>query len=77
MTRPTKVIVDCETNISTVVELTDEEIAERDARILAAEQALIEQQAEAQRIADLKTSARNKLIAGQPLTEEEAALLVI
>lgn len=28
-------------------------------------------------IADLKASAKSKLIAGQPLTEEEASVLVI
>jgi predicted secreted protein len=33
--------------------------------------------AEEKRIADLKESAKTKLVAGEPLTEEEASVLVI
>lgn len=76
MERPTKIIVDCATGESQIVPLTDEEIAERD---LMAAQALAEQEAreaeEAQKEA-LKVSARQKLVAGEPLSAEEAALLV-
>lgn len=57
--------------------LTAEEIAQReiDAKAWADQQAA-EEAAVAERDA-LKASARAKLIAGQPLTEAEAALLVI
>lgn len=74
---PTKIIVDCSTGISTEVELTAEEIAqmEADAKKFAEEKA--KQDAEAQALADLKASAKAKLVAGQPLTEEEASTLVI
>lgn len=59
------------------VPFTPEEIQQRelDAIQWATEQQ--ERQAEADRIAALKVSARAKLTAGQPLTEEEAALVVL
>ena len=41
----------------------------------AEEQAIAE--AEAETLAELKASAKAKLIAGSPLTEEEAATIVI
>lgn len=77
MTRPTRMEVNCETGVSSVIELTDEEIAEREAA--QAEQAVADaaRQAEETRIAGVKASARAKLIAGEPLTAEEAAVLVI
>lgn len=73
----TKIIVNCETGEQTVVELTADEIAEREA--MAAEFAAQEaqRQAEADAKEALRQSAVAKLVAGQPLTEEEAALLVI
>ena len=59
------------------IPLTDEELAQRELDRIAAEEAeaarlLAEQEREA-----LKVSARAKLVSGQPLTEEEAALLVL
>jgi len=74
---PTKLVVNCETGEQTEVELTAEEIAQReaDAAAYAAEVAAREE-AEAARAA-LKASARAKLVAGTPLTEEEAAVLVL
>ena len=73
----TKVVVDCSTGITSIVPLTPAEIAERDqlSAQTAADQAARE--AEAQRIADLKASAKAKLVAGQPLTEDEAAVLTL
>lgn len=79
--RPTKLIVDCSLpeghpDKVQIIPLTDEEIAEREAQ---AAQALIEEaarkEAEEARIA-LKASAKAKLIAGEPLTEEEAVVLL-
>ena len=59
------------------IPLTEEELAQRELDRIAAEEAeaarlLAEQEKEA-----LKVSARAKLVSGQPLTEEEAALLVL
>ena len=59
------------------IPLTEEELAQREADRIAAEAAEAERlQAEAD-LAALKASARQKLIAGEPLTEAEAAVLVI
>jgi hypothetical protein len=73
----TKVVVDCSTGISEVVPLSAEEIAQReaDAAAYAIEQA--ERTAQAEALATLKASAKAKLIAGEPLTAEEADTLVI
>ena len=72
-----KMIVDCSTGKTTIVPLTAQEIAERDqaAAKYAEEQA--KREADAQALAANKESAKAKLIAGEPLTEEEAAALVI
>lgn len=75
--RPTKLIVDCSTGERTVVELTDAEILEREAMALAAAEEEAQRQAEAEALAALKDSAKAKLIAGEPLTAEEADVLVL
>jgi hypothetical protein len=77
MTRPTRLEINCETGEESIIELTDAEIAqmEADAAQAAIDQAAAEAAAEA--LAALKASARAKLVAGTPLTEEEAATLVI
>jgi hypothetical protein len=73
----TKLIVDCSTGEQTIVPLTAEEIAQREADALAyAAQKAIEDAA-AEALATLKASAKAKLIAGEPLTAEEADTLVI
>lgn len=59
------------------IPLTAEELEQRELDRIAAEAAEAERlQAEAD-LAALKASARQKLIAGEPLTEAEAAVLVI
>ena len=75
--RPTKLVVDCSTGITSEVELTDEEIAQRKADSLAFAEAEAARKAEEDRIAALKESARAKLASGDPLTEEEAAVIVV
>jgi hypothetical protein len=60
-----------------IIELTDEEIAQREADSVAFAEQKAAQEAAAEALATLKASARAKLVAGQPLTEEEAATLVI
>ena len=74
MTRPTKVVIDCSTGVESIVELTDEEIAqlEADRAAWAVEQAARE--AEAQAKAEAKASAEAKL-ASLGLTPEEIAAL--
>ena len=77
MTTPTKLIVNCSTGERTVVELTAAEIAEREQMAQEAEaQRLAEEQAAAD-LQALKDSAKAKLIAGDPLTAEEADTLVL
>ena len=59
------------------IPLTAEELAQREADRIAAEAAEAERlQAEAD-LQALKASAKAKLIAGEPLTEAEAGVLVI
>jgi hypothetical protein len=74
MPNPTKLIVDCSTGISTEVELTDAEVAQReaDAAAYAVEQAAKEA-ADAAKVA-AKASAEAKL-AKLGLTAEEIAAL--
>ena len=73
----TKIVVDCSTGEQTIVPLTAEEIAQREADAQAYAEAEAIRQAEAEALATLKASAKAKLIAGQPLTAEEADTLVI
>ena len=72
----TKIIVNCETGLSEVVELTAEEIAQLEVDQAAAATQLAAEQAERDRIAALKVSARAKLVAGETLTADEAALII-
>jgi regulator of protease activity HflC (stomatin/prohibitin superfamily) len=73
--RPTKLIVDCSTGERTVVELTDEEIAEREAMAAQAEaDRLAQEQAEADRLA-ARASAEAKLAEIGLTADEIAAIL--
>lgn len=71
MTRPTKIILDCQTNESIELELTDEEIAQLEADKLEAEARRNAQEAEILAKAEAKASALAKL-AALGLTEDEA-----
>ena len=77
MSVPTKIVVDCSTGQTTEVELTAGEIAQMatDAAAYAVEKAAREAADAA--TAALKESAKAKLVAGTPLSAEEAAVLVI
>jgi hypothetical protein len=72
-----KMIVDCSTGKTTIVPLTAQEIAERDQEAAKYAENRAKVDADAQALAALKESAKAKLVAGTPLTEEEAAALVI
>jgi hypothetical protein len=74
---PMKLVVNCETGEQTYIPLSVEEIAEREQMALEAVAEEEARLAEEARIAALKDSARAKLVAGEPLTEEEAATLVL
>ena len=72
-----KTVVDCATGEVKSVPLTTAEIAQRDQDAAAyAEQKAAEEAAAAAKAA-LKESAKAKLVSGTPLTEEEAAVLVL
>ena len=73
----TKLVIDCETGEQTVVPLTPEEIAEREQMAAEAEAQRIAQEEAAEALAALKASAKAKLVAGEPLTAEEADTLVL
>lgn len=73
----TKIVVDCSTGETQVIPLTAEEITQREADAAAYATAQAEREEAEAATAALKASARTKLIAGQPLTEAEAAVLVI
>jgi hypothetical protein len=74
---PTKIVVDCATGEQQIIELTAAEIAQREQDAAAAEAARLEAEEAAAELAALKASAKAKLVAGTPLTEEEAATLVL
>jgi hypothetical protein len=74
---PKKLVVNVADGTSQYIDLTPAEIAQRDqdAAAYAEQQAIREAEAEAKEA--LKVSAKAKLVAGEPLTAEEAAVLVI
>jgi predicted house-cleaning NTP pyrophosphatase (Maf/HAM1 superfamily) len=77
MTNPTRVEINCETGVATVIELTDEEVTQLEADRAEALANKVAEQKAAQVLAATKDSAKAKLIAGEPLTEEEAATIVL
>jgi hypothetical protein len=76
-TTPKAIEVNCETGVVTERDLTAEEIAQREADAAAYAAAEAERADAAAVLAALKTSAKSKLVSGTPLTEAEAATLVI
>ena len=77
MPKPTRIEINCSTGIESIIELTDAEVAELAVQAAAAEARKAEEETAAAALAALKASAKAKLVAGTPLTEEEAATLVI
>ena len=72
-----KLIVDLAKGTQEYVDLTPEEIQQRELDAIAAATAKSEQDAKDKALADLKASAKAKLVAGQPLTAEEADTLIL
>lgn len=73
----TKIVIDCTTGKQTILPLTAAEIAQRDQDAAAFAEAEAKRKADAEALAALKESAKAKLTAGEPLTEEEAAAIVL
>lgn len=69
---PIKLVHDCATGKTEEIELTPAEVAELDQQRASYEEERKQREAEAKALEDLKKSAKAKLIAGEPLTEEEA-----
>jgi uncharacterized protein (UPF0261 family) len=74
MPNPTKVIVDCSTGVTTEVELTDEEVAQREADAIQAEADRAAREAAEAAKAAAKASGEAKL-AALGLTAEEISAL--
>lgn len=71
-----KIVVDCSTGVQEEIDLTPDEIADYEATQAQAQANQLAREAEVARIEALKTSAKAKLVAGEALTTEEAALLI-
>jgi hypothetical protein len=71
-----KLVVDCSTGVSTEVPLTEEELAQRELDRVAFEEAEAARVAAEEATEALRQSAITKLMAAEPLTAEEAALMV-
>jgi len=71
----TKLVVDCSTGITTEVELTDEEVAQREADAAAWAEQEAEREAQAAAKAEAKASAEAKLAALGLTADEISALL--
>ena len=72
-----KIEVNCATGEVTETPLTAEEIAQREADAIQFKADKVAKEAQEQALTTLKASAKAKLIAGKPLTAEEADTLVI
>ena len=75
--RTTKIVVNCETGVTEILSLTDEEMSEREQMAIESEAKRVLDEEAAQALTDLKASAKAKLVAGTPLTAEEADTLVL
>lgn len=72
MANPTRIEIDCSTGIETIIELTDEEVAEMEAAAAQAEADLAAKEAEDA----AKLAAKEAVLAKLGLTAEEAAALL-
>jgi len=74
MSKPTRIEVNCTTGVVSEIELTDAEVAQRDADAVIAEMERANREVAEQAVADAKLSAQAKL-AALGLTGEEIAAL--
>ena len=77
MSTLTKIIVNCETGEEQILNLTPDERSDLEASAAAYEAEQLAKEAADFAKAELKASAKTKLMAGLPLTAEEADVLVI
>jgi len=69
--------INCETGEQIYRPMTAEELAQREADRVEWEAQEIIKNADKERVVNLRASAKAKLIAGEPLTEDEASVLII
>lgn len=74
---PMKLVVDLATGVTASIPLTPEEIQQRELDAIQAATDQAEREAADAAKAALKASAKAKLVAGEPLTAEEADTLVL
>jgi hypothetical protein len=72
----TKLVIDCSTGEESIIPLTEEELAQRELDRVAFEEAEAARVAAEEATEALRQSAITKLMAAEPLTAEEAALMV-
>ena len=77
MPNPTRIEINCETGVESIIELTDAEVAEMAKQAEAAEADRAARDDAAAALAEVKASAKAKLVAGQPLTAAEADTLIL
>jgi hypothetical protein len=76
MSTLTKLVVDCATGTQKEIPLSAEELSQREADRVAFEAREAERLAAGAALEALKESAKAKLIAGEPMTPEEASVLI-
>ena len=76
-TKPMKLVVDLSAGTQEYIELTPDEINQREIDGIEAATRAEEEAAAKTAFDALKASAKAKLVAGQKLTEEEAATIVL
>jgi len=74
MANPTRIEINCETGVESIIELTDAEVAQMEADRVAAEARKAEEDAAAKAAAEAKASAQAKLTALGLTADEIAAL---
>jgi len=74
MPNPTRIEINCETGVESIIELTDAEVAQMEADRVASEARKAEEDAAVQAAADAKVSAQAKLTALGLTAEEISAL---
>jgi hypothetical protein len=72
-----KLVIDCATGKQEYIALTPAEIAERDQQEAQAAEEQAAREAETAAKQALKDSAKAKLVSGEPLTDEEAAAIIL
>jgi hypothetical protein len=72
----TKLIYNCETGEEQIIPLTEEEINQREQDLRDAKEKMDLESLKREQLALLVESAKSKLVAGQPLTEDEASAVL-